>query len=160
MVEVVLEMGPKKKVFATAVRWPGWCRSGRDEQSALAASAGHASRYAPVAARAGLAVPEITGADEFVVVERVAGDGATDFGVPGTVTGWDTTPLPGDEALRRVDLVGAAWALFRVARSRSRVGDRRQEPALAARRHSRRSRTPGPRGHGRRRRCRQSGAVG
>jgi len=34
--DVYLETG-QKRVFAAAVDWPGWCRSGRDEASALQA---------------------------------------------------------------------------------------------------------------------------
>ena len=30
--DIHLEFG-QKKVFATAVNWPGWCRSGQDEAS-------------------------------------------------------------------------------------------------------------------------------
>src|SRR2546428_265237 len=37
------------RVFACAYDWPGWCRSGKDEASALAALATYAPRYAPVA---------------------------------------------------------------------------------------------------------------
>ena len=32
--EVYLESG-KKRVFACAFDWPGWCRSGRSEEAAL-----------------------------------------------------------------------------------------------------------------------------
>ena len=45
VVDVVLEVG-RKRVFACAVDWPGWCRSGRDEESALESLAAYAERYA------------------------------------------------------------------------------------------------------------------
>ena len=35
-IEVYLEIG-KKRTFAGALDWPGWCRGGRDEPSALQA---------------------------------------------------------------------------------------------------------------------------
>ncbi len=35
-IDIYLEIG-KKHVFAGAVNWPGWCRGGRDESSALQA---------------------------------------------------------------------------------------------------------------------------
>lgn len=35
-IEVYIEAG-KKRVFAGAIDWPGWCRSGHDEQAALQA---------------------------------------------------------------------------------------------------------------------------
>ncbi|MGH2773763.1 MAG: hypothetical protein ACRDIU_11590 [Actinomycetota bacterium] len=37
-VKVFVENG-SKRVFAGAVDWPGWCRSGKDEQEALEALA-------------------------------------------------------------------------------------------------------------------------
>ena len=36
-VPIYLEIG-QKRIFAGSVAWPGWCRSGRDEASALAAA--------------------------------------------------------------------------------------------------------------------------
>ena len=38
-----------KKVFACSVDFPGWCRSGKDEEAALEALADYAPRYAEVA---------------------------------------------------------------------------------------------------------------
>ena len=55
-VDVVLEVGAKR-VFARAVDWPGWCRSGRTEEAAVEALAAVRDRYAPVAAAAGLRAP-------------------------------------------------------------------------------------------------------
>jgi len=46
-VEVALEVG-SKRTFATALDWPGWCRSGRDEAGALDALLAYAPRYAAV----------------------------------------------------------------------------------------------------------------
>src|SRR5690349_9971305 len=46
--DVYLEVG-KKRVFACAADWPGWCRSGRDEEQALEALTTSASRYAVLA---------------------------------------------------------------------------------------------------------------
>jgi hypothetical protein len=107
--DVTMEVGTKK-VFATAVEWPGWSRSGRDEAAALEALAGYAERYAPVAEQAGIAFrPTLT---RVTVVERVSGDGATDFGVPGKVTGWDREPLTAAQARRRASLVAATWSVF------------------------------------------------
>ena len=46
-----------RKVFASALDWPGWSRSGKTEALALEALAGHAARYAVIARRAGADVP-------------------------------------------------------------------------------------------------------
>jgi hypothetical protein len=108
--EVVLEVG-HKRVFATAVEWPGWCRSGRDEAAALEALGQAAGRYAEVAARAGVSFPA-RAAREFTVIERVPGDATTDYGAPNVIAERDRTPLTAAQARRRADLLVAAWAFF------------------------------------------------
>jgi len=52
-IDVYLEIG-SKRTFAGVVEWPGWCRSGRDEQAALQALVDYARRYGRVAHAAGL----------------------------------------------------------------------------------------------------------
>jgi hypothetical protein len=112
---VYIESGDKK-VFACAIDFPGWCRSGRDEGSALEALAGYAPRYAEVAKRAKAAFP--SGAPEFEVVERIRGKGATDFGIPHELPKADAEPLTARQAARQVALMEAAWALLdKVAKS-------------------------------------------
>ncbi len=104
---VYLEVGAKRQ-FASALEWPGWCRSGKDEQSALAALEAAASRYAAVAKAAG--VPFSSGdAARFEVVERVKGSASTDFGVPGTAAAADARPLKPGESDRLIALLQAAW---------------------------------------------------
>ncbi len=46
---VYLEVG-RRRTFAAALNWPGWCRSGKGEEAALEALAAYAPRYASVAA--------------------------------------------------------------------------------------------------------------
>ena len=46
-IPIYLEIG-KKRTFAGAVDWPGWCRAGRDEATALDALDSWARRYAKV----------------------------------------------------------------------------------------------------------------
>ena len=111
MVAVYLELG-SKRVFACACDWPGWCRSGRDEQSALQALAASAPRYAAVAARAGAGFPDGAG-DALEVVDRVPGSAGTDFGVPGAVPARDLQPVSADEARRAAAILGAAWTTLK-----------------------------------------------
>lgn len=47
-IAVALEVG-MRRVLASALDWPGWCRSGRHEDLALDALAAASGRYAPVA---------------------------------------------------------------------------------------------------------------
>ena len=105
MTEVTLEIGTRK-VFATAVEWPGWCRPGRSEDEALDALASYAGRYRAVAERAGVRFPAATGFD---VIERVTGDATTDFGAPGAVTRADRRPLTAARGRRLASLLAAAW---------------------------------------------------
>ena len=100
-----------RRVFATAVDWPGWCRSGRDEAGALQTLADFQPRYHLVAVRAGVAFPA-SPPPQLVVVERLPGDATTDFGAPGKVATADHLPLTGAAALRRAGLLAAAWATF------------------------------------------------
>src|SRR5437762_12947556 len=82
MTKVYLEVG-KKRVFACALEWPGWCRSGKTEEQALESLADYAGRYAAVARRAGVDFPDAV-AGRFEVVERIPGTaGHPDFGAPG-----------------------------------------------------------------------------
>jgi hypothetical protein len=110
-VRVQLEVAGKR-AFATAVDWPGWSRSGRDADAALAALHEYGARYKrSMGAAARSLTPPKTLAG-FDVVKRVKGDSGTEFGVP-------SKPLPGDgarvtpaELQRLVALVKASWRAF------------------------------------------------
>jgi hypothetical protein len=113
-IPVYLELSAKK-VFACSIDFPGWCRSGKDEEAALEALAEYAPRYAEVAKLAKAAFPAKV---ELEVVERVKGKGATDFGIPHEVTRADAEPLTARQAARQVELMRAAWAVLdRVAKA-------------------------------------------
>lgn len=105
-IAVVVEIGTKR-VFASALDWPGWSRSGRDEAAALEALAAYAARYAPVARTAHLAFPL---APSFEVVEQLRGSASTDFGVPGAIAEHERVPAKRTDAVRMSALVAASWA--------------------------------------------------
>lgn len=109
-IAVYLEIG-EKRVFASALDWPGWTRSAKDEKAALENLAAYAPRYAPVpkAARVAFA-PGPT--PVFKVVERVEGNATTDFGAPGAHASSDRKPLSREEAERISALLAASWKLF------------------------------------------------
>ncbi len=96
----------QKRSFACALDWPGWCRAGRTPDAAVEALSAYRARYAPIAARAGLRLP----AGPVDVVEEVAGDGSTEFGVPGRILERDAEPLVKSELRRHVAVLEAAWA--------------------------------------------------
>ena len=110
---VVLETGDKR-VFASAADWPGWARSAKTDEAAIASLVTYAPRYAPVAKLAGIELPETIEVD---VVERNEGGGGTDFGVPSRVTDADARKVSTAEGERLAAIVEAAWTTFdRVAR--------------------------------------------
>ena len=108
-IPVYLEVGTKR-VFASALDWPGWTRAGKDEKLALEALAAYAARYMKVPKAARIDFPD--GAPTFKVVERVTGNATTDFGAPGIPASTDTEPLAGKEAERICDLLAASWKVF------------------------------------------------
>jgi hypothetical protein len=109
MVEVYLEVGAKR-TFAGAIDWPGWCRSGRDEASALQALVAAAPRYARLLAAAGIEPPALAVPEDLRVVERLVGTATTDFGAPDVAPAGDTRPLDETELLRLTELLRACWA--------------------------------------------------
>jgi len=110
-IRVMVEQG-KKKAMASAFDWPGWERSARSEDDALAVLATYRQRYATVAQRAGLA-DEFGAAGELAVVERLEGTGMTDFyGVSGRTAGPEYEPMNEAECERKVALLRACWAYF------------------------------------------------
>jgi hypothetical protein len=112
-IPVYLEIG-EKRVFASALDWPGWTRSARDEQGALEALAAYAPRYAavPKAARIQFA---IDAKGSFKVTERLKGNATTDFGAPGIPASSDAKALPPNEAERICALLEASWKVFDAA---------------------------------------------
>jgi hypothetical protein len=113
-VRAAVEAAPRK-VFLIALDWPGWCRAGKTEEAAFEAFLLAAPRYAPVAARAGLAAEFdglASGSIEIDVVERLPGDTNTEFGVPRQIGASDAEPTDDAAAARLAALVDASWATF------------------------------------------------
>ena len=109
--DVYVETGAKR-VFASALHWPGWSRNGRDEVSALQALLDYAPRYTAALGTLadGLVAPP--DASRLAVVERLAGGAATDFGVPAAIPGYDERPPDSDELRFLAAVMAACWAAF------------------------------------------------
>jgi hypothetical protein len=109
--EVYLEVG-RKKVFAGALDWPGWCRSAGDEAAALAALVVYAPRYARVFSRKTIDFVPPDDPAALAVVERLAGTSTTDFGAPDVAPARDKAPF--DEAARERSeaILTAIWRAF------------------------------------------------
>ena len=128
-IAVALEVG-RKRTFATALEWPGWCRPGRDEDAALEALAVYRPRYAAILRAAHRRVP---GAGDLEVLERLPGSATTDFGAPGAPPAADAAPVTSRDLARLTAILEACWDAF---------------DAAATTAHGRTLRT-GPRGGGR-----------
>jgi hypothetical protein len=108
---VYLEVGAKR-TFAGAVEWPGWCRSSRGEEEALATLLAYTPRYAQVVKAAGLSWSTPGKPD---IVERLQGGSGTDFGVPSMALEADARPLDAAEHDRQSRLLSASWQAFDIA---------------------------------------------
>lgn len=131
-VDVALEI-TRRRTFAVAVAWPGWTRAGRTEEEALEALWQVGPRYASALAESGVSVLPPADRAALVVVDRVPGNGGTEFGVPSVPLSRDDAPLDAEELEHGAAIVRAAWAAF----------------DAAARRHAADTLRTGPRGGGR-----------
>lgn len=114
-VDVYLEVGTKR-LFACAVDWPGWCRSGPDEAGALRALLDCGLAYAGVVrpARLGFVLPARL--DQLQVVERLEGNATTDFGAPGVIPSADRRRASAADGARLEKVLRAGWRALDVAR--------------------------------------------
>lgn len=126
-IEVYLEVGAKR-VFAGAIAWPGWCRSGRTESEALDRLFAYGSRYAAVLEPARIPFEAPWSAGELRVDDRIDGDATTDFGAPGKAPADDARPLEGDDLRRYVATLEASWAALDRAVERAAGRELRRGP--------------------------------
>ncbi|MGZ8755466.1 MAG: hypothetical protein ACXW15_09805 [Acidimicrobiia bacterium] len=105
----IAEEASSRRVFAWALDWPGWCRSGRDLGSAHEALLAATDRYAIVAAGAGLDFPAVA---QFETVAQVEGGSGTAFGVPSVIIDDDCRGVNSTEAARLAALVSSSWSVF------------------------------------------------
>jgi hypothetical protein len=125
-IRVVLEVG-KKRVFASAIDWPGWVRSARSEDEALDALLAYAPRFARLLPRA-LAFEAPSDRAQLDVIERLPGDGSTEFGVPGAAASVEAEPVPDDDLRRELALLDAGWKAFDAAVEQTRGAELRKGP--------------------------------
>ena len=104
-------------MFAGAVAWPGWSRSGKTEDLALEVLMAYAPRYAEVVkgSRPAFRLPT-----KLRVVERLRGDATTDFGAPSQTPKADRRPVDAKELARLTKVLEAAWAAFDEAAEQAR----------------------------------------
>jgi len=110
-IPVYLEVG-KKRVFAGGLEWPGWCRSGRDEEDALEALVDYGPRLRKALRKAATGFHPPAGVSALRVVERLEGNATTDFGAPGKAPAVDARPLDETEAKRQAAILRAGCSTF------------------------------------------------
>jgi hypothetical protein len=110
-IPLVIETG-RRRVFASALDWPGWCRSGRDEESAIRALFEYRMRYARAleAVHPGFQPPAEE--SDFTILERLTGDSTTDFGSPGKPPSADAAPMDPEELEHSAAILKACWHAF------------------------------------------------
>ena len=113
-IDVYLEIG-RKRTFAGVIEWPGWCRMGRDETTALQALFEAGPRYARILRRARLGFQVSQDVSAFVVVERLKGNATTDFGAPDLVPTSDSHPIRDTDLRRLQAILKACWRALDVA---------------------------------------------
>ena len=110
-INVFLETG-KKKAFVSAIDWPGWCRSGRDEESALQTLIDYGPRYGQVLEDQRIDFPAPSDPADLAVIERHEGNSTTDFGAPAIMLDVDREPLDRKDFERSERLLSACWETF------------------------------------------------
>ncbi|MBF6605143.1 MAG: hypothetical protein IVW53_06125 [Chloroflexi bacterium] len=100
------------RAFASALEWPGWCRSGRDEATALAALIAVGPRYRTTVGRTAADLTTSDDTSRFEIVERTPGTATTDFGAPGVPASTDDRPIDAAELDRLSGLLRACWTAF------------------------------------------------
>ena len=126
-IDVYIEAG-KRRTFAGAIDWPGWSRTGRDEETALQALFEYGPRYGRVLHETGLEFQAPVEVSAFNIIERLEGNSTTDFGAPDVAPSSDMQPL--DEAgLQRLEaLLKACWQAFDSAVLAARGKELRKGP--------------------------------
>jgi hypothetical protein len=124
---VYVERGAKR-TFAGAIEWPGWCRSGKDEASALDALLAYAPRYARAVARSRLGFHAPKDVASLEVVERLNGNATTDFGAPGLAPRADSRPMTDADLRRHRAVLEACWRTLDSAAEAARGRTLRKGP--------------------------------
>ena len=110
-IDVFIESG-RKKVFASALEWPGWSRSGRDEKSALQNLVDYGLRYAQVMAVGEVEFQAPADTADLNVVEQHAGNSSTDFGSPAVIPDVDREPFDRRQLEFSQSILEACWKSF------------------------------------------------
>jgi hypothetical protein len=117
--KVFVEAGDKK-VFAGAIEWPGWARSGKTEEQALQALLDYAPRYARSTGESLTRLNPPADVRGLKVLARLRGGSGTDFGVPHVVGDFDREPVSAAQLEKLMERLRAAWKAFDAAADQAR----------------------------------------
>ena len=107
---IALEEG-KQKVFASAIDWPGWSRSGKKTPgAAIDELLVYRHRYNEMLSVGH--IQHVLGDAKVEIVQTRPGTATTDFGVPDVQFDADAAPLDGKDLERWVRIVRASWEYF------------------------------------------------
>ena len=110
-IKVYLEAG-EKKTFAGALDWPGWSRSGREEDQALLSLLDYGPRYEKVLQLEDVRFQAPKDLSAFKITERLDGTRTTDFGAPDIAPSQDAIPVDAAELNRFEAILKACWRAF------------------------------------------------
>jgi hypothetical protein len=117
--KVYLEV-TKRRTFACAVDWPGWCRAGKTQDEALENLVAYAARYRGAMGKSAEKLRPPESVTELDVVERLTGNATTEFGAPGVIPDMDRQPIEDTELDSLLELASAAWKSFDRAASKAK----------------------------------------
>ena len=107
-IAIIIEKGTKK-TFASALDWPGWCRSAGTPDEALRSLTAYRPRYQEVLVAAGVGT-KASGRIE--VVEVLEGDASTDFGAPGAIASAERELATIAQVAKQTAILQACWGAF------------------------------------------------
>jgi hypothetical protein len=110
-IDIYLENG-KKKVIASALDWPGWSRSGKDQEQAMQVLLAYAPRYARVLSETNLEFLSPIETSRLKVVENHPGNATTDFGAPAVIPAIDQQPFDPQDFDFSQKILAAVWKAF------------------------------------------------
>jgi hypothetical protein len=102
----------RKKTFAGAFDWPGWCRSGKNAESALLTLYEYAARYGQLMKIAGIDFDPPQNVSDFLIRDQVEGNATTSFGAPAIILQADYLPAEEKDYQRWRKILGASWDSF------------------------------------------------
>jgi hypothetical protein len=111
VIDCLIESGAKR-TFASAASWPGWCRGGRDEYSAMESMQIYGARYSSVLIASEIRFSAPSAVSALRVLERAPGNATTDFGAPDGSFDADAQPVAAREWTRLRTVLQACWSAF------------------------------------------------